>query len=117
MFKNIGEKIKTLTLIITITGMFFSVVAGIFFIIIMTDIIDEFAYRVILGALIMIAGSLIFWIGGFTMYGFGELIDRTASIDKKLSVLLRRSNEKKRKETPDPLNEIRQTDNNLQQQF
>ena len=44
----------------------------------------------------MIIGSLLFWISGFAMYGFGELVDKTASIDKKLSELLRRSNAKKR---------------------
>lgn len=113
MFKNIGDKIKTLTIIVTVTGMIFSLISGTLFI--MSDIFKEFAYRLICGILIIIAGALIFWISGFTMYGFGELIDRTASIDKKLSELLRRSNPSKKRVNPDPYNENQYFANNDQQ--
>lgn len=95
MFKNIGDKIKTLTLIISITGMVLSVVAGGVFI--MLNVFDEFVYNLVCGIIIMVIGSLYCWIGGFAMYGFGELIDRTSSIDKKLNFLIRQNNERYKK--------------------
>jgi hypothetical protein len=40
---------------------------------------------IILGIVIIIVGSLVAWLGSFTLYGFGELIERATSIDKKLA--------------------------------
>ena len=73
MFNNIGKKIKTLAVVICWIGIVGSVLAGIIMCVSDEDMI-------IFGLLTMIAGALISWIGSFFMYGFGELIDKTAEI-------------------------------------
>ncbi len=90
MFNDIGEKIKNLTKIISVLGIVISVIVGI------VGIIDEAPG----GVLILLFGPLLFWIGGFALYGFGELIDRTVSIDEKLSDIYIYINIEKRNKTP-----------------
>lgn len=68
MFKNIGDKIKTLAEVICILGIIFSFVIGC---ILMAINLDFF----LKGILIIVLGSLASWIGSFVLYGFGQLVD------------------------------------------
>ena len=77
MFCNIGEKIKALAQIITWIGIIVCVVLGI--IIIAND--DEL---VLIGLLVMVLGSLLSWVSSFVLYGFGQLIENSDKIVKKM---------------------------------
>lgn len=68
MFDQIGEKIKTLAVVITILGIIVSCVAGIALCI---------RGAVFIGILIVVIGSLTSWLGSFLLYGFGQLISNT----------------------------------------
>ena len=79
MFNNIGEKIKGLAV-----GMFvIQAVAAFFW---AAHIIVE-QEMFLLAFLVFIGGLALAWISVCFIYGFGELIDRTTSIDEKLSNL------------------------------
>lgn len=82
MFTNIGDKIKNLAAVITWIGIIGSILGGIVMIAVGLESSEIF---VLFGFLTAIAGSLVSWIGSFLLYGFGELIDRVAQIDRKLN--------------------------------
>lgn len=88
MFNNIGEKIKTLAIIITILGIIASVISGIAFIV--SSIVDSYdvsrlAAGIILGVLTIVVGSLLSWISSFLLYGFGELIENSTILKEKFA--------------------------------
>lgn len=66
MYKNIGDKIKGLSIIITICGIIFSLIAGI-----IQCTQDEIGF----GLLTIFGGSIGSWLGSFLLYGFGQAID------------------------------------------
>ena len=66
MFNHIDEKIKMLASVVTRCGIILSVASGIG-IMATTD--------TWIGILVGVFGSIIFWISGFFVYGFGELIE------------------------------------------
>jgi hypothetical protein len=70
MFDNIGGKIKTLAKIICWLGIIISVISGMVLI----------GISGLVSVLTIIAGSLTSWIGSFSLYGFGELIEKTTEI-------------------------------------
>jgi len=84
MFTNIGKKIKGLAKFICWVGIIFSVIGGILQIV--NGVKEATANgvspvgQIVLGVIIIVGGFLISWIGSFFMYGFGELIDKTADI-------------------------------------
>ncbi|MBO7677436.1 MAG: hypothetical protein J6S49_07980 [Erysipelotrichaceae bacterium] len=61
MFKDIGNKMKSLAEILCILGIIASAIAG--------SVLGNF--------LIIIIGALASWLSSFGLYGFGELIDQT----------------------------------------
>lgn len=67
MFNNIGGKIKTAAAVTCILGMIASVIWGIIL----------FSRSFLIGLLVMGLGGLFSWLGTFTLYGFGELIEET----------------------------------------
>lgn len=69
MFDNIGDKIKTLAVVITVLGIIASFVSG---------LVLLFSNMVLVGILTMIFGSISAWISSFVLYGFGELIEQQA---------------------------------------
>lgn len=73
MFKNIGEKIKTLAIACTIIGCILSLAGAIY---------CWATGIVFLGFIILILGCLFSWVGSFVLYGFGELITQTTNIAK-----------------------------------
>lgn len=71
MFDNIGKKIKNLAFMFCIIGIIFSVMAG------ASLFAEEDGLR---GAIYILAGIAISWIGNFLLCGFGELIENTSRI-------------------------------------
>lgn len=67
MFNNIGSKIKSLAIVITVLGFITSFFFGIAVLI----------YSGILGIIIIIAGCIISWVSSFLLYGFGQLIENS----------------------------------------
>lgn len=74
MFDNIGGKIKGVATIICVIGMIASLCVGFFFM----------REDIFLGIAIMIAGSLVSWLGSFFSYGFGQLIENSDIIAKTI---------------------------------
>lgn len=71
MFKNIGSKIKTTAIVVTILGIIGSVIGGIV-------VMAANTYRnptILIGILIIVLGCLGSWLGSFVLYGFGQLIE------------------------------------------
>ena len=74
MFDNIAGKIKGLAVFITWVGIIGSIISGLAYIF----TVPAYAF---VGLIIMIVGSISSWIGSFTLYGFGQLIENTAKPD------------------------------------
>ena len=88
MFDNIGGKIKTLAVVVCVIGMIGSVIGGI----VLWTQNSRYAPTILPGIIIMVAGCLGSWVGGFFTFGFGQLIESTEennaylrSISKTLS--------------------------------
>ena len=84
MYNNIGKKIKMLAKVICWIGIIASVIFGLFMIAVGSQTYYGGGAIVVSGFIIMIVGSLFSWIGSFFTYGFGELIDKTCEIEKKM---------------------------------
>ena len=78
MYDNIGKKIKGLATVIFILEALAALISGIAFMAIDDDMIW-------LGVLIIIIGPVFAWISSWLLYGFGELIDKTADIARNTS--------------------------------
>lgn len=75
MFENIGGKIKTLATVLCAIGIIVSVITGFSLLMALSNTGLGF-----IGLIIMIVGSLFSWISSFFIYGFGQLIDNTATM-------------------------------------
>ena len=90
MWSNIGHKIQVLAKVICWIGIVLSVIAGIA-IIAGGSAVRSYGYSyntgssTLIGILTIVLGALGSWLGSLTLYGFGEPIERTVSIDYKLS--------------------------------
>lgn len=83
MYNNIGGKIKGLAQFLAWLGIILSVLGGLVFMGI-TMLSGEFI-GAILGIIIAVVGSLVSWLNGFLLYGFGQLIDNSDKIVRSLS--------------------------------
>ncbi len=72
MYRNIGKKIKALSIVFFILMALGCFVTGLILLI--------EAGSVLLAIPIMIVGPLFAWIGSWLLYGFGELVDKAAEI-------------------------------------
>ena len=79
MFDNIGRKIKALAKIICWMGIIISIFIGINII-----IFGEVKFN---GALIMILGPLLSWVGSFVLYGYGQIIENTDKLVNQDTVI------------------------------
>ncbi len=68
MFNNIGEKIKSVAVVVTILGIATSLFLGIW-------MCAKSAW--LMGVCIIIVGSICSWLGSLTLYGFGQLISNS----------------------------------------
>ncbi|MBR4344026.1 MAG: hypothetical protein IKP88_15235 [Lachnospiraceae bacterium] len=82
MFDNIGTKIKNLAKTVCAVGMFFSILGGgaLCFSALDRDNVALF----VLGILLAVAGCILSWVSVFYLYGFGEMVDKTCSIESLL---------------------------------
>ena len=81
MFDNIGRKIKTVAKITCVLGIVTSILAAI--LLWMTHSPNN--PTLLIGTLVLVCGPLASWTGSFFTYGFGELIENTEAIRKKLT--------------------------------
>lgn len=86
MYKNIGKKIKGLAIFSFIVGALASIVLGISLIVLSDDsfVVDE-EILIVAGIAVIVLGVLISWIASFVLYGYGELIQKTASIEETVN--------------------------------
>ena len=83
MFNNIGSKIKNLAQVVCWIGIALSVLVGI--------IVMSFG-GFFSGIIVIVAGSLVSWIGSFFTYGFGELIESCQEIERNTNQILMNTN-------------------------
>lgn len=85
MYRNIGRKIKTLAGIIGYVGIVLNIAIGILLTIYLYNnyLTEDFAF---VGIIVGVIGVITCWIAQFVIYGFGELIDQTMQINKKINV-------------------------------
>ena len=79
MYDNIGGKIKILAKVLCIIVAILEFVYGI---ILLED-------QTIIGVLLMIVGPIMAWISSWMLYGYGELIEKTTSIDYNVRAISR----------------------------
>ena len=87
MFNNIGSKIKTLANVLFWGGIFLSLIIAVgFFIIYLVLSLrnTEDVRMLIAGIVYLIAGPIFALINGLLLYGFGELIEKTVSIERNI---------------------------------
>ena len=90
MFTNIGKKIKILAMVVCWVGIAFSVISAIVTIVLAAQSYGHLAGQLIaVGVVMLILGPLFSWIGSFVLYGFGELIDKTADIERNTNPYMR----------------------------
>jgi len=103
MFNNIGEKIKKLAKFVCWFGIAVCVISGIAMIIRGSQTDHYYGspqngtLMIIEGIILSIVGPIASWLGSLILFGFGELIARTVSIDQKLTG----SKEEKKEEDSD----------------
>ncbi len=103
MFDNIGKKIKGLAKVFCVLGIIFSVIYGGWIMIKgFNSPGDDLFFK---GVLILVAGCLSSWLSVFLLYGFGELIDKTSSIEKMMAY---EKAKKEKEEAERKLNEQKQ---------
>lgn len=80
MFNDIGKKIKGLAKVLSWVGIIASCITGL----VLLALASHDGLFVLYGLLTAAVGSLLSWVGGFFVYGFGELIDKNNGIYKLL---------------------------------
>ncbi len=95
MFKNIGNKIKIFAKVICFLGIGLSVVYGIIMLTVFAAK-GMGAFSSILASILLIAlFSLLAWVGSFTIYGLGQLVDNSDKLvenSEKLMIILNSKN-------------------------
>lgn len=84
MYNNIGKKIKTLSKILCWVGIIVSIIIAIVLFIIASDMIYGGETLIGIGLAFLFLGTLSSWINSFLIYGFGELVDNSSVIRKRL---------------------------------
>ena len=99
MFKNIGKKIKVLAKVLCWIGIVCSIIIGLLVILLGAsggvevsevpgvDVSVSGVGSIVAGVVIIVLGCLISWIGSFTTYGFGELIDNVKKINDRQDLM------------------------------
>ncbi len=87
MFKNMGKKIKVLSIVMMWVGFAMWCISGLFLIgsgVMMLDYGIGGVVSIIGGLIVIALGFLFSWIGSFISYGFGQIVDNT---DKLVRIL------------------------------
>ena len=90
MYNNIGGKIKFLAKVIAWIGIIASIITGIIWIIIgIANASSGGGISMLIGIGIMIGGFLWSWISSWGLYGYGELIEKTAETAENTAEIAR----------------------------
>lgn len=95
MFQNIGKKIKTVAIVIMITGILLAVLGG------LVAFFEEYSVGNIFSAFLTFLtvaglGILFSWLSVFILYGFGELVDQSMVMTQRQEEILRLLKEQKK---------------------
>ena len=84
MYENIGKKIKFFAGLVGYGGVAVSIIAGIVWTVFLVDnrYTRDYAF---VGIVVGIVVAFLFWVGQFILYGFGELVDQTTQINRKIT--------------------------------
>ena len=88
MFDNIGGKIKGLAKVICWIGIIASCIGGIIYWVAASKLHAGFV-GFLAGLGIIVGGSLASWIGSFTTYALGELVENSAEIRENTDLILK----------------------------
>ncbi len=81
MYENVGEKIKSLAITIAVIEFLLTAIPGI--ILMATD-----ESMILTGLIVIIVGFIVAWLSSLLLYGFGELIELTASNERNTRSIL-----------------------------
>ena len=91
MFNDIGKKIKGLAIFVAVVGIAASIITGFVLLSKSETGYDYYAHSKIYdktmvkaGLVLLFGGPLLSWAGSLLTYGFGELIEKTCSLEKKM---------------------------------
>lgn len=70
MYDNVGNKLKTISVLFMVLGVLLSIVTGIILIVISNSFM-------LYGVIIIIIGPILSWIGSLVLYGFGQLVENS----------------------------------------
>lgn len=84
MFDHIGGKIKTVAKAVCWIGIVLSIVFGLILLIALStdSLAIGIAVAIPVAIPVTVLGAFLSWIGSFTLYGYGELIELTAKIER-----------------------------------
>ena len=80
MFDHIGGKIKNVAKAVCWIGISLSILLGLILLIALSP--DSLAIAIAVAIPVTVLGAFLSWIGSFTLYGYGELIELTAKIER-----------------------------------
>ena len=80
MFDHIGGKIKTVAKAVCWIGIALSILLGLILLIAISTYSPALGFAVAIP--VMVLGAFLSWIGSFNLYGYGELIELTAKIER-----------------------------------
>ena len=94
MFQNIGKKIKTVAIVIMITGILLAALGG------LVAFLEEYSVSNLFEAFLTFLtvaglGILFSWLSVFILYGFGELVDQSMAMTQRQEEILRLLKEQK----------------------
>ena len=81
MYNDIGGKIKTLAFALFIVSTILSVIFAI------ASILSEYIAFRIFGLIFLFVGPFLSYISSFTLYGYGELVEKTSNIEEILKTI------------------------------
>lgn len=82
MFNHVGRKIKKLVKILCLIEIALFVIGGIVIMFVTTNVVGPLG--ILIGILVAGLGSFFSWIGSFFIYGFGELVENSTVIAKRM---------------------------------
>lgn len=80
MYDEIGKKIKMLAKVTLVISAVALILVVVYTLTTGFTTAGNFGF-----SLLAAVGAFLAWVSGFTLYGFGELVDRISNIDKKLN--------------------------------
>ena len=85
MYKDVGKSIKKFASVLCAIGIIFSILGGIAVALAgmngaLSIPVAQTSVSIAMGVFVAAVGSLLAWLSNLLLYGFGELVDKTAEI-------------------------------------